>query len=89
MLQLGRMEKPESGIRTRKRNRNRTRNLNWENWEALKPVPDTHVGIEFKTASSVTIVLRNFQHSDRDIKGILTFGKWLAKKKVSASYCYS
>ena len=45
------------------------------NWEALKPVPDTRVGIKFKMASSVIIVLRNFQHSDRDTKGILTFGK--------------
>ena len=46
-----------------------------KNWEALKPVPDTRVGIKFKMASSVIIVLRNFQHSDRDTKGILTFGK--------------
>ena len=45
------------------------------NWEALKPVPDTRGGIKFKMASSVIIVLRNFQHSDRDTKGILTFGK--------------
>ena len=45
------------------------------NWEALKPVPDTRVGIKFKMASSVIIVLRNFQHSDRDTKGILTFRK--------------
>ena len=45
------------------------------NWEALKPVPDTRVGIKFKMTSSVIIVLRNFQHSDRDTKGILTFGK--------------
>ena len=50
---------------------------------------DTRVGIKFKMASSVIIVLRNCQHSDRDTKGILTFGKCLAKKKVSASYCYS
>ena len=28
-----------------------------------------------KMASSVIIALRNFQHSDRDTKGILTFGK--------------
>ena len=27
---LGRMEKPESGIRNRSRNRNRNRNLNWD-----------------------------------------------------------
>ena len=45
------------------------------NREALKPVPDTCVEIKFKMASSVIIVLRNFQHSDRDTKGILTFGK--------------
>ena len=44
------------------------------NLEALKPVPDTRVGIKFKMASSV-VVLRNFQHSDRDTNGILTFGK--------------
>ena len=54
-----------------------------------QPVPDTRVGIKFKMGSSVIIVVRNFQHSDRDTKGILTFGKWLAKRKVSASYCYS
>ena len=41
----------------------------------LKPVPDTWVGIKFKMASSAIIVLRNSQHSDRDTKGILTFGK--------------
>ena len=45
------------------------------NWEALKPGPDTRLGIKFKMASSVIIVLRNFQHSYRDTKGILTFGK--------------
>ena len=43
--------------------------------ESLKPVPDTRVGIKCKMASSVIIVLRNFQHSHRDSKGILTFGK--------------
>ena len=42
-------------------------------------------GNKFKTASSVIIVLRNFQHSDRDTKDILTFGKWLAKKKSITS----
>ena len=66
---------PESGIRNRSRNRNRNLNETRVNWEALKPVPDTRVGIKFKMASSVIIVLRNFQHSDRDTKGILTFGK--------------
>ena len=47
------------------------------NWEALKPwpVPGTRVGIKFKMASDVIIVLRNFPHSDCDTKGILTFGK--------------
>ena len=69
------MEKQESGIRNRSRNRNRNLNETRVNWEALKPVPDTRVGIKFKMASSVIIVLRNFQHSDRDTKGILTFGK--------------
>ena len=38
-------------------------------------VPDIRVEIKFKMASSVIIVLRNFQHSDRDTKDILTFGK--------------
>ena len=65
------MEKPESGTRTGTGTQIETR----VNWEALKPVPDTRVGIKFKMASSVIIVLRNFQHSDRDTKGILTFGK--------------
>ena len=60
----GRMEKPESGAG------NRTGTGAYietgVNWEALKPVPDTRVEIIFKMASSVIIVLRNFQHSDRD-----------------------
>ena len=96
---LGRMEKPESGIRNRSRKRKRkwswnpnwNRNLNWDQGKlgSTETSSDTRVGIKFKMASSVIIVLRNFQHSDRDTKGILTFGKWLAKKKVSASYCYS
>ena len=79
----GRMEKLESGTRNRKqkRNRNGTYIETRVNWEALKPVPDTRVGIKFKMASSVIIVLRNFQHSDRDTKGILTFRKRLAKKR--------
>ena len=34
-------------------------------------------GNKFKTASSVIIVLRNFQHSDRDTKDILTARKSL------------
>ena len=50
------------------------------NWEALKPIPDTRVEIKFKMASSAIIVLRNFQHSDRNTKDILTFAKRLAKK---------
>ena len=77
------MEKPEPEPELK------LRPLGTGNWEALKPVPDTHVGTKFKMASSVIIDLRNFQHNDRDTKGILTFGKLLAKKKVSASYCYS
>ena len=47
------------------------------NWEALKPVTDTRVEIKFKMASSVIIVLRNSQHSDRDTKEILTAQKSL------------
>ena len=92
----GRTEKPESGIRNRsrkrKRNRNRNRILNWGQGKlgSTETSSDTRVEIKFNMASSVIIVLRNFQHSDRDTKDILTFGKWLAKKKkVSASYCYS
>ena len=89
------MEKPESGFRNRsrkrKRNRNRNRILNWDQDKlgSTETSSDTRVEIKFNMSSSVIIVLRNFQHSDRDTKGILTFGKWLAKKKVSASYCYS
>ena len=63
------MEKPESGTGTG------TGTLKIEtrvNWEALKPVPDARVEIKFKMASSVIIVLRNFQHSDRDTKDVLT-----------------
>ena len=47
------------------------------NWEALKAVPDTRVEIKFKMASSVIIVLRNFHHSDRDTKDVLTARKSL------------
>ena len=36
------------------------------------PVPDARVEIKFNMASSVIIVLRNFQHSDRDTKDVLT-----------------
>ena len=64
------MEKPESGTGTG------TLKIETRvNWEALKPVPDTRVGIKFEMTSSVIIVLRNFQHSDRNTRGILTFGK--------------
>ena len=69
------MEKPESGTGSGNGNGTGTYIETRVNWEALKPVPDTRVGIKFKMASSVIIVLRNFQHSDRDTKGILTFGK--------------
>ena len=68
------MEKPESGTGTG------TGTLKIEtrvNWETLKPVPDTRVEIKFKMASSVIIVLRNFQHSDRDTKDILIAQKRL------------
>ena len=68
------MQKPESGIRNPEPETEPELKLR-VNWEALKPVLDTPVGIKFKMASSVIIVLRNFQHSDRDTKGILTFGK--------------
>ena len=85
---LGRMEKPESGIRnrSRKRNRNWNRNLNWDrgelgSTETSSRYPDTRVEIKFKMASSVIIFLRNFQHNDRDTKDIITFGKWLPTKK--------
>ena len=37
----------------------------------------TDVEIKFKMVSSVIIVLRNFQHSDRDTKDILTARKSL------------
>ena len=47
------------------------------NWEALKPVPYTRVEIKFKMASSVIIVLRNFQNSDRDTNDIFTARKSL------------
>ena len=43
----------------------------------LRPVTDTRVEIKFKMASSVIIVLRNSQHSDRDTKEILTAQKSL------------
>ena len=83
------MEKPESRIRNRKRKRNRNRNQNWNrilNWDqgklgSTETSSDTRVEIKFTMASSVIIVLRNSQHSDRDTKDILTFGKWLANKK--------
>ena len=66
-LRLGRMEKPESGTGTG------TLKIETRvNWEALKPVPDARVEIKFKMASSVIIVLKNFQHSDRDTKDVLT-----------------
>ena len=68
------MEKQESGIRNPEREPETEMELKL-NWEALKPVPDTGLGIKFKMASSDIIVLRNFQHSGRDNKGILTFGK--------------
>ena len=51
--------------------------LKLRNWETLKPVTDTRVEIKFKMASSVIIVLRNSQHSDRDTKEILTAQKSL------------
>ena len=63
----GRMEKQESGTGTG------TLKIETRvNWEALKPVPDARVEIKFNMASSVIIVLRNFQHSDRDTKDVLT-----------------
>ena len=68
------MEKPESGTGTG------TGTLKIEtrvNWEAPKPVPDACVEIKFKMASSGIIVLRNFQHSDRDTKDVLTARKSL------------
>ena len=73
-LRLGRMEKPESGTGTG------TGTLKIDtgvNWETLKPVPDARVEIKFKMASSVIIVLRNFQHSHRDTKDVLTARKSL------------
>ena len=81
----GRMEKPESRIRNRKRKRNRNRNQNWNrilNWdqgklESTETSSDTRVEIKFNMASSVIIVLRNSQHSDRDTKEILTAQKSL------------
>ena len=48
------------------KSRNRNRNRNFKNWDRVE--------IKFKMASSVIIVLRNFQHSDRDTKDVLTFG---------------
>ena len=89
---LGRMEKPESGIRNRSRNRNRNRNLNWDQGKLGSTETSSRYPCGNKIQDGVLcyhVVLRNFQHSDCDTKGILTFGKWLAKKKVSASYCYS
>ena len=68
----------KAGIRNPERepgNGNGTQIETRVNWEALKPVPDTRLGIKFKMVSSVIIVLRNFQRSGRDTKGILTFGK--------------
>ena len=72
---IGRLEKQESGIR------NRNRNLNWDqrvNWEALKPVPDTRVGIKFKMASSVIlfweifstviVIPKVYSHSESDLQ---------------------
>ena len=59
------MEEPESGIRNPEPEPEPETETEPElklrpNWEALKPVPDTRVGIKFKKASSVIIVLRNF-----------------------------
>ena len=71
------MEKPESGTGAGTGTGTGTGTLieTRVDWEALKPVPDTCVGIKFKMAFSVIIVLRNCQHGDRDTKDILTFGK--------------
>ena len=79
------MEKPESGTGTG------TGTLKIEtrvNWETLKPVPDARVEIKFKMASSVIIVLRNFQRSDRDTKDVLTARKsllWLFSTRMCST----
>ena len=65
----------KAGIRnrSRKRNRNRKRNLIWDRGKLGSTETSSRYprGNKIKMASSVIIVLRNFQHSDRDTKDIL------------------